>query len=99
MTLTEIKRRLRPGQMFMVTNHELEEQGFAPVMARVHRLTGQYGFYLEHALGQTKVTWPPARHITRDDDGTLHLRTAVTGTPFLTLAPTAATAAGEGNHG
>lgn len=88
MTLVEIKRRVRPGQMYAVTNHRLEG-AFSPVIARVDRLAGQYGFYLKHALGETKVNWPPARFTQRDEDGTLHLMGtgAHAGLPFLTLVP------------
>ena len=85
MTLTEIKRRLRVGQHYMVINHQRPE--LSPVRAVVDRKSGDYGFYLMHALGEDKVNWPPAREVTRDEDGTLHLRTAVTGTPYLTLVP------------
>jgi hypothetical protein len=96
MTLTEIKRRLRPGQVYQVTNHRLSAE-FSPVTVRVARLTGEYGFYVEHSLGESKVSWPPARHVRRDDDGTLHLMgTGVqAGRPFLTFVPVAVTAAGE----
>lgn len=92
MTLAEIKRHLRPGQVFIVTNHR--EPGLGTVTARVDRLTGNYGFYLKHPLGESKVTWPPARYTEREDDGTLHLRGTGerAGLPFLTLVPAAATA-------
>ena len=88
MTLVEIKRRLQPGQVYAVTNHRLGPE-FGPVTARVARLAGKYGFYLEHALGESKINWPPARHATRDEDGSIHLRgTGVhAGEPYLTLVP------------
>jgi hypothetical protein len=75
MTLVEIKRRLMPGQVYAVTNHRLGPE-FGPVTARVARMTGKYGFYLEHALGESKITWPPARHASRDEDGTRTGRSA-----------------------
>ena len=88
MTLTEIKRRVRPGQVYRVTNYRTE-MAFSPVMVRVDRMSGGYGFYVRHALGETKINWPPARHVTRDDDGTLHLRGTGehAGEPYLTLVP------------
>ena len=97
-TLAEIKRQVRPGQAYRVTNHRLGPE-FSPVTVRVARLTGGYGFYVEHALGETKITWPPARHVSRDEDGTIRLRgTGMhAGEPYLTLVPVTATAAGEGN--
>jgi hypothetical protein len=96
MTLTEIKRRVRPGQVYAVTNHRPGAVR-GPVTVRVGRLTGDYGFYVDHPLGETKVSWPPARFVTRDEDGTLHLMgTGVhAGLPFLTLVPVAATGAEE----
>jgi hypothetical protein len=97
-TLAEIKRQVRPGQAYRVTNHRLGPE-FSPVTVRVARLTGDYGFYVEHTLGETKITWPPARHVTRDDDGTLRLRATGlhAGEPYLTFVPVAAATAGEGN--
>jgi hypothetical protein len=94
MTLTEIKRRVRPGQVYRVTNHRTE-MAFGPVMVRVDRMSGNYGFYVQHALGETKINWPPARHVTREDDGTLHLRGTGehAGKPYLTLVPVTGTAA------
>jgi hypothetical protein len=94
MTLTEIRRRVRPGQVYEVTNHRLGPE-FSPVTAVVDRMAGDYGFYLRHALGETKVGWPPARFVTRDEDGTLHLlgTGAYAGLPFLTLVPAPAAAA------
>lgn len=88
MTLAEIKRRIRPGQMYAVTSHR-NEPVFGQVIVRVNRMTGSYGFYVEHALGESKVTWPPARHVTLDADGSLHLRGVGdrAGEPFLTLVP------------
>lgn len=93
MTLTDIKRRVRPGQVYAVTNHRFE-MAFGPVLVRVARITGDYGFYVQHALGESKITWPPARHVKRDDDGTLHLLGTGehAGKPFLTLVPLASTA-------
>jgi hypothetical protein len=95
-TLTEIKRQVRAGQVYRVTNHRLGP-AFSPVTARVARLTGNYGFYLEHALGESKVTWPPARHASRDEDGTIRLRgTGMhAGEPYLTLVPVTGTAEKE----
>lgn len=94
MTLAEIKRRVRPGQAYLVTNHRMEIT-FGPVMVRVDRMSGDYGFYVRHALGETKINWPPARHVTRDDDGTLHLRGTGedAGKPYLTLVPVTGTEA------
>ena len=88
MTLTEIKRRVQPGQVYAVTNHR-NESVFGQVTVRVKRISGSYGFYVEHALGESKITWPPARHVTLDADGTLHLRGVgeQAGQPFLTLVP------------
>lgn len=87
MTLAEIRSRVQPGQRWVVENHQ--EPDLGPVMARVTRLSGTYGFYLAHPLGEAKVRWPPFRHITLDPDGTLHLRGtgAEAGKPFLTLTP------------
>jgi hypothetical protein len=86
-TLTEIKRRLHPGQAFAVTNHRVPELG--TVIVRVRRKSGDYAFYVEHALGESKINWPPARHVTRDEDGTLHLNGTGehAGKAFLTLVP------------
>ena len=94
MKLAEIKRSVRPGQLYRVTNHR-EETLLGPVLARVDRLSGGYGFYLRGALGQLKVNWPPSRHITLEADGTLHLRGTgeLAGLPFLTLVPADDTAA------
>ena len=88
-TLTEIKRRIRVGQVYAVTNHRLEV-AFAPVVVRVKR-TADYAFVVEHALGESPVRWPPARFTRRDDDGTLHLMGTGenAGLPFLTLVPLA----------
>lgn len=92
MTLAEIKRRVRPGQVYRVTNHRLGEWS-APVTARVARMAGDYAFYLTHPLGETRVSWPPARFTARDDDGTLHLMGTgeCAGEPWLTLVPVPAT--------
>ena len=89
MTLTEIKRRVRPGQVYTVTNHR-NQPVVGQATVRVTRLSGSYGFYVEHALGESKINWPPARHVTLDADGTIHLRGTgdQAGQPFLTLVPT-----------
>lgn len=88
MTLTEIKRQVRPGQVYDVTNHR-NEPALSQATVRVTRLSGSYGFYVQHALGESKINWPPARHVTLDPDGTLHLRGTGerAGQPFLTLVP------------
>ena len=96
-TLAEIKRRVKPGQQYLVINHQ--RPALSPLRVVVDRKTGDYGFYVKHALGESKVNWPPARHVTRDEDGTLHLRTAVTGTPYLTLMPVTVTEEGESGNG
>ena len=92
MTLTEIKRRVKPGQWYRVTSQRYE-MAFGPVSVLVKR-TANYGFVVEHALGETKISWPPARFVTRDEDGTLHLGRAGehAGEPYLTLVPIAAEA-------
>jgi hypothetical protein len=92
MTFAEIRRGVQPGQEYVVTNAQVPELG--PVLARVARVSGD-AFYLTHPLGETRVTWPPSRHVEREADGTLHIRgTGVhTGRPFLTLVPVPA--AGE----
>lgn len=88
MTLKEIKRRVRPGQMYAVTNHR-NDPAVSQATVRVTRLSGSYGFYVEHALGESKINWPPARDVTLDPDGTLRLRGTGTqsGQPSLTLVP------------
>lgn len=87
MTLKEIKSRVHPGQEYAVTNHHLPHLG--PVTVRVKRKSGDYALVVEHALGESRISWPPARFVTREDDGTLHLRGtgAEAGKPFLTLVP------------
>lgn len=88
MTLKEIKRRVQPGQVYAVTNHR-NEPAVSQATVRVTRLSGTYGFYVQHALGESKINWPPARHVTLDADGTLHLRGTGehAGLPYLTLVP------------
>ncbi len=92
MTLTEIKRRVRPGQVYAVTNHR-NDPVVGQAFVRVTRLSGSYGFYVEHALGESKINWPPARHVTLEPDGTLHFRGVgdQAGLPFLTLVPSVVT--------
>ena len=86
MTLVEIKRRVKPGQVYSITNDR--EPGMEPVTARI-KWNAASAFWVEHALGDSRISWPPARYVTRDEDGTLHLRgTGVdAGKPFLTLVP------------
>jgi hypothetical protein len=86
MTLTEIKRRVKPGQVYSITNHR--QPDLEPVTARI-KWNAASALWVEHALGDSRIGWPPARHVTRDEDGTLHLRgTGVdAGLPFLTLVP------------
>jgi hypothetical protein len=91
-SLAAIRRSVRPGQLYSVTCHQ--EPGLGPVVARVDRLTGTYGFYLRHALGESKVSWPAARNVSLDANGTLHLRDRAFNMPFLTLVP-ASTSRGE----
>jgi hypothetical protein len=88
-TLADIKRRVRAGQAYDVTNHRAE-LWFGAVRAVVTR-TADKRFYLEHALGEAKIYWPPARHVHVDEDGTLHLNGTgeQAGKPFLTLVPVA----------
>ena len=97
MTLTEIKRRLKVGQIYIVTSHR-SEAVFSPVTVRVKRISGTYAFYVEHVLGETKISWPPARFVTREDDGTLHLQGTGehAGEPYLTLVPVAASETSRG---
>jgi hypothetical protein len=87
MSLAEIKRRVRLGQIYDVTNHQADPV-YGTVRAVVTR-TADNRFYLAHALGEAKIYWPPARHVSLDADGTLHLRATGedAGKPHLTLVP------------
>jgi hypothetical protein len=94
-SLAAIKRRVRVGQRYEVTNH-----GADPFHGPVRVVVTQAfdtRFLVQHALGETRIGWPPARYVRRDEDGTLHLLGIGehAGLPFLTLVPLAATAAGE----
>jgi len=88
MTLVEIKRRVRPGQVYDVTNHHIERThgpAAATVRATVHHtLTGS--FFLTHPLGQSQVRWPAAFRVsmTRRPD-VIELRDEA-GERWLTLA-------------
>jgi len=86
MTFAEIRRGVRPGQEYTVTNAQVPELG--PVTVRVGRVL-DYAFFVEHGSGESKIAWPPSRYVTLDDDGTLHLCGTGDhiGRPFLTLVP------------
>lgn len=95
MTLAEIKRRVRPGQVYDVTNHYItrrDHPGFGTTRRTVTRATTSR-FYLAYPAGgsEVPVDWPKAAQVSIDADGVIRLLGGGIGQrpgePFLTLAP------------
>lgn len=84
MTLKEIKRRVKAGQHYAVTNHQVPDLGTVTVVVK---RTANYAFVVEHPLGESNIRWPLAANVEREEDGTLHLlgSGARAGQPYLTL--------------
>lgn len=89
MTLAESSAGSGPARCTRSLTTRADTALGGPVAVRIDRMSGTYGFYVKHALGETKINWPLARHVSRDDDGTLHLRGTDehAGEPHLTLRP------------
>lgn len=46
-----------PGQVYAVTDHR-NDPVISQASVRVTRLSGSYGFYVQHALGESKIGCP-----------------------------------------
>ena len=94
MTLAEIKRRVRPGRVYDVTNHYItrrDHPAFGTTRRTVTRATASR-FYLAYPVsGEVPVDWPKAAQVSIDTDGVIRLLGGGIGQepdePFLTLAP------------
>lgn len=87
MTLVQIKRQVKTGQVYDVTNHHIAREtgpAAATVRATVRRTMGT-GFFLTHPLGDSQVRWPPASLVSMDERGVIELR-GQAGERWLTLA-------------
>ncbi len=78
MTLADIKRLIRPGQEWDVTNHYItrpDHPGYGTTRRTVTKVT-HTRFYLtrEGSTGTSPIDWPKAAQVSAGDDGAITLR-------------------------
>jgi hypothetical protein len=94
MTLADIKRHVRPGQVYDVTNHYITRTGhpaFGTTRRTVTRITASR-IYLAYARGgESGIDWPKATQVSMDAKGVIRLRGGGAGQQpgdlLVTLAP------------
>ena len=94
MTLAEIKRHVRPGQVYDVTNHYItrtDHPAFGTTRRTVTRITGSRIYLTYAGGGESGVAWPNAPQVSMDANGVIQLRGGGAGQQpgdlFLTLTP------------
>lgn len=93
-TLAAVKRAVRPGQFWTVTNHFVtrpEHPGFGAIRSEIISVTSG-GFRLsrhpDDRVG-TEIRWPDAGRVRLGDGGAITI-SAATGGPFVTMVPAVA---------
>jgi hypothetical protein len=90
-TLAEVKRAIRPGAAYDVTNHYITRADHPCYGTRRDTVAAVTGSSFRWASSQWATKWPKATQVQMDGDGTIRLYGLGAGQqadePFLTMRP------------